>query len=723
MRRIKPHLFLIAGGVLFIIAGLVFVSTSPATLAQGDGTPSPVGEPPTFLSGIYEDWVNSPHADFTAEAFIHWDEDGEVSDRCARCHSTPGYQDYLGADGTAFGVDGPAPLGSVINCDACHNEVATNLTSVEFPSGVVLEDLGDSARCMVCHQGRSFSGTVDAALAEAGVSEDLNAVSEDLSFINIHYYAAAASLYGSDVHGGYEYAGQRYQMQFQHVDAYDACFECHQPHTLEVRVNECVTCHEDVASVEDVREIRMPGSMIDYDGDGDMGEGIYAEVAGLQEMLYAAIQAYAAEVAGTPIIYDALSHPYFFADTNANGTVDEGEEGYNQFTGKLLQATYNYQVSQKDPGGYVHNAKYHIELLYDSIAMLNEELSTPIDLSAANRDDPGHFNSTGEPFRHWDEDGEVPSTCSKCHTSEGLPFLLENGATIPFEPSDSLACTTCHNAIPEFTLYEVDEVMMPSGVTVTFGEGEANNVCLNCHQGRESTTSVNALIASAGVGPDEVSDALRFRNPHYFAAGATLFGTEAQGGYQYEGKVYNGYFEHERRVNECNECHNEHSLTIRSNVCQECHEKVSSPADVELIRLEPEDVEPIDYDGDGDDSEPIKGEIETIHEALFAGIQNYAATVVGTAIAYDEHAYPYWYIDTNGNGVVDPEEANGENAFNQWTPNLLTAIYNYLWVAKDPGSFAHNSNYIMQLMYDSLEAIGGEEAVATFTRPPAPTSD
>ena len=26
----------------------------------------------------------------------------------------------------------------------------------------------------------------------------------------------------------------------------------------------------------------------------------------------------------------------------------------------------------------------------------------------AHRDDPGHFNSTGEPFRHWDEDGEVP---------------------------------------------------------------------------------------------------------------------------------------------------------------------------------------------------------------------------------------------------------------------------------------------------------------------------
>ena len=34
---------------------------------------------------------------------------------------------------------------------------------------------------------------------------------------------------------------------------------------------------------------------------------------------------------------------------------------------RLLQAAYNFQVTLKDPGGYAHNGKYHIELLYDSI--------------------------------------------------------------------------------------------------------------------------------------------------------------------------------------------------------------------------------------------------------------------------------------------------------------------------------------------------------------------
>ena len=47
-------------------------------------------------------WVESGHAKTDAEAFIHWDEDdpAEIPPACAKCHSTPGYQDFLGIDGT-----------------------------------------------------------------------------------------------------------------------------------------------------------------------------------------------------------------------------------------------------------------------------------------------------------------------------------------------------------------------------------------------------------------------------------------------------------------------------------------------------------------------------------------------------------------------------------------------------------------------------------------------
>ena len=63
----------------------------------------------------FEDlWAASGHADAEAEAFVHWDEDdpAEVPARCAKCHSTPGYLDFLGLDGTEAGaVDNAAEIG------------------------------------------------------------------------------------------------------------------------------------------------------------------------------------------------------------------------------------------------------------------------------------------------------------------------------------------------------------------------------------------------------------------------------------------------------------------------------------------------------------------------------------------------------------------------------------------------------------------------------------
>jgi hypothetical protein len=720
----KLHRFLAGSGVLLIVVALALVAALPA-FAQEESPPNPVGEPPTFLRGFYDDWVNSAHADVTAEAFNHWNEDEAkvVPETCARCHSTPGYQDYLGADGSEAGVvDTTAPLGTVINCDACHNEVAWHLTEVTFPSGVEVGDLNDSSRCMVCHQGRAWSGTVDQAIEDAGLLDQPNTVSEDLRFINIHYYAAAASLYGSEAHGGYEWAGNRYQMRFEHTAGMDTCIDCHSPHTLEVQVQKCGDCHDGVETLEDVQNIRMNGSRIDYDGDGNVDEGIKAELEGLHDMLYKAIQNYAADVAGTPIVYDANSYPYFFADDNDNGAVDEGEGGYSSFTPDLLRAAYNYQVTQKDPGAFAHNAKYHIELMYDSIAALNADMSQQVDLSMAHRDDPGHFNSTGEPFRHWDAAGEVEAACTKCHTAEGLPFFMEYGTLIPREPSNSLSCSTCHDNIGEFTLYQLDEVTFPSGATISFGEGKESNLCLMCHQGRESTVSVNNAIANSGAGPNEVSDALNFRNVHYFAAGATLFGSEAEGAYQYPDKVYTGRNEHTRQFDECADCHDVHALTVQYEECGDCHENVDiqSEADVLKIRGNEDDIEivPVDYDGDGNVTEPIRDEIASFQDALLAAIQKYANETIGTAIGYTPDAYPYWYVDVNGDGVITEDEISSDTRYTQWTPTLLKATYNYQYVIKDPGAFAHNPRYILQVLYDSIENIGGPDAVANFTRAP-----
>ncbi len=194
----------------------------------------------------FEDmWAGSPHADASAEAFRHWDEDDPavVPASCAKCHSEGGFQDFLGADGSeARVVDSDHDINTVVSCVACHNDATATWDTVVFPSGAEITGLGSEARCMECHQGRASTVSVDEGIAEAGL-EDMDTVSEDLGFTNIHYFAAAATMYGTLAKGGYQYEGKTYDGKFDHVDGFNTCIDCHNPHTLELKVDDCAACH------------------------------------------------------------------------------------------------------------------------------------------------------------------------------------------------------------------------------------------------------------------------------------------------------------------------------------------------------------------------------------------------------------------------------------------------------------------------------------------------
>ena len=698
------------------------------TAAACPDCPAPPVCPEVIVADVpfEEAWVNSGHADSSALAFRDWDEADprEVPSSCARCHSGQGYLDYVGADGTEAGtveagvpVDPENPMGTVITCATCHDATVSAMTSVVFPSGVEITGLGPEARCMQCHQGRASKVQVDAALEKFGVTaENLDVVPEpvtsgdttsSLGFINVHYFAAAATLYGKETQGGYEYAGQMYDAKNDHVEGYNTCLGCHDQHSLELKIEQCAVCHEGVASAEDLKNVRMIASASDYDGDGDTTEGMYYEIAGLQEKLYAAIQVYAKEVAGTPIVYDQASHPYFFADADEDGVADQADGKtvrYTTWTGRLLMAAYNYQVSLKDPGAFAHGNKYIVQLLFDSITDLNTVISAPVDMSAAVRDDAGHFAGNTEPFRHWDaEEMTVPAGCVRCHSATGLPMFIANGSVIAQPASNGFACSTCHDEANWPARYVFDAVAFPSGASLSFGEGNDSNLCIACHQGRESTVSVNRAVA--GKDADTPDSAIRFRNVHYFAAGATLFGSEAQGMYQYADKEYAGKTAHP--VNECKGCHDVHALEVKLDTCAACHPGVTDPTTIRMTHTG-------DYDGDGDVAEGIYGEIQGLGDLLYAEMQTYAEAA-GTPILYDSHAYPYFFVDADKDGVPDTNAEGGTIGYNVWTPRLLEAAYNYQYLQKDPGAFTHNPVYVMQILYDSIADLGGD--VTALTRP------
>src|SRR5512134_298487 len=288
-------ILLLLGTVLLLAVILAACGGAPEPTSTAAPTETPVVDEEPVVEVPYEaQWETSGHNAVDTEAFRHWDADdpAEVPTSCAKCHSTAGYQDFLGADGSeANKVDAavPAKEAQGIQCIACHNPVATNLNSVPFPGfelneagepvPYVVEGFGDASRCLVCHQGRESKASVDAQIARFE-AEDPDAVVAPIKddqgndvrfgFRNIHYFAAAATLYGTEVKGGYEYDGKAYDAKHDHVPGYDSCTSCHDSHTLQVKVDKCAGCHDGVASVDDLKNVREPSSAKDYDGDGDV---------------------------------------------------------------------------------------------------------------------------------------------------------------------------------------------------------------------------------------------------------------------------------------------------------------------------------------------------------------------------------------------------------------------------------------------------------------------
>jgi len=729
------------GTLILLAVILVACGGKPEPTAAPTAVPTEETAKPVVEIPYQAEWEGSAHNDVAGEPFRHWDDAAENPDgvptSCAKCHTTAGYRDYVGADGSeVLKVDAAVPAADAqgVQCVACHNPVTTfQMTSVAFPGfeldengepkPYVIEGLGDAARCMVCHQGRESKASVDAQIARFEVT-DVDAVVAPIKddkgndvkfgFRNVHYYAAAATLYGTEVKGGYEYEGKLYDGKFRHVEGIDSCIGCHNPHTLEVKVETCAQCHEGVATVEDLKNVRMVSSASDYDGDGDVTEGVASEIEGLQAILLTQIEDYAKNKAGAEIKYDGATYPYFMG---ADG------KAYPNWTARLLKATYNYQVSIKDPGQFAHGGKYIIQLLHDSI----EDLGG--DVSKLARNDSGHFAGNTLPFRDWDDTGVVPFGCVKCHTAEGLPTFLKNGGTTVISPTGSTSttgvgsmdssngfmCSTCHNeeAWPE--RYAVASVVFPSGKTVSLGGKDADgkfiaddsNLCIACHQGRESTASVNAALR--GKEADTVDAKISFKNIHYFAAGATLFGNDVQGAYQYEGKEYVGQ-NVAHPLNKCADCHDVHELGPKVESCKGCHgtenvEEIRSPGDT------------TDYDGDGNVTEGTEGELATLSEALYAQIQVYAK--INAGIVYSSAAYPYWFVDNDGDGKPDKNDKGATVNYNgNWTPKLLRAAFNYQYSQKDPGAFVHNPKYVIQFLIDSIEDLGGD--VSMYTRPEVP---
>ena len=737
------------------------VTTHPVVVVAGD-----TSSLPNFAA-----WSTSPHADASSEVFNHWNAEGQVPVECAKCHTQGGYIQYLGDAGTPAGVvTNPVPVGSVIDCKTCHTASANTLSSVTFPSGTVISGLGNEARCMVCHQGRAAGADVTTAITNYAVATD-DTVSSTLAFVNVHNAAAAAILEGGRVAGGYQYPTLKYDVRFRHVPGVDNCVACHDAHSTKINLDTCATCHTGVTDQASLLGIRaMSSAAIDYDGDGDVTEGIAGEISTLRALLLATMQRYATEHAAA-LCYTS-AEPNWFVDTNGNGLCDLDETTqFASWTPRLMRAGYNYQLAVL--GSFAHNAKYIIELLYDSIMDVNAKLATPFVTSALVRTDYGHFNGAGNAARNWDTAATpgVPAgtnACSRCHSaSVGFRFFTQFGVPqVVSETGNGLDCVTCHDsvvadaakaeAIPGAeTLYAPLTVYLPTtsngGPFIAMTTAQLTNagfdgpdrVCANCHIGRSNGTiamgTINAAAQTAAAA-GTLMTLTSLPNAHHDVAAGTRGGGLLHMGAEYAGQAYTGLLQHPPG-NACTLCHDpvatKHTFSvadINANTnnfqkCKNCHSAATAPREITLTS------NGIDYDGNGL-VQSFAVELDGVAARLVDAMRTFASTAGRTSPCYSSTISPFLFMDnTSHSAVCNATDAISTNAYTRysvtsgsvttqygwWDPRLAQAAYNYtlMKTGTDAGAYAHNFRYMAQLLNDGIDDLlgAGSAAAMGLTRP------
>jgi hypothetical protein len=555
------------------------------------------------------------------------------------------------------------------------------------------------------------------------------------SFTNSHYLGAAAQMFGADAAGLYQYprnvaaAATRYAAYTgtnHHGVIAGRCTSCHNPHTLEITVtaSTCGRCHfktdgAPVSNMTELEETRQFGFEGDIDGLGS--ESLKTAIDNLAAKLYEVVRSYATNVAGFSICYTGASYPYLFLDNGAGGgTAGDGvcqageatnANAFKKFTPRLLRAMYNYHFYQKAPGGWAHNPRYMIEVLYDAIVDLNAGLvakGSPAVAFSGKRAFNGHFGAAedgangGDQFRDWDG-SVVPKDCSQCHGgAKGMDnYLADPWTTTTNRPVNGMQCTTCHAPLPTDT----DMKRIRTIASVRFPPRSSNDasgqqapivqpasafatpddvMCSTCHTARESKASIDYKIGSK----QPLDFSLGFLNPHYLGAASIVFGTDVKMMYEYSSKTYVGT----KLVNG------------KAASCVACHQPKASrhtfEADATALGLDT----------------TRRTAVQTLAAALLARLNVYATdnSAPSGAICYNGDAYPYWYKATSHpGGQCTGTEGGGYGS--TFDSRMLKAAYNYQWSQKEPGAWAHNYEYITEVLIDSIQDLGGD--VSGYTRP------
>ncbi|WP_163714072.1 hypothetical protein [Mangrovibacterium lignilyticum] len=248
-------------------------------------------------------------------------------------------------------------------------------------------------------------------------------------------------------------------------------------------------------------------------------------------------------------------------------------------------------------------------------------------------------------------------SCSRCHSNEGFITFIETSAADTTTSSNSITCNACHSHgdMPTFQdedgnavfVRTTDPVELIIDPTITIDYGNASNLCANCHQPRTAAPTPD------GDGNFEITSS--HYGPHHGPQGTLLMGI---GLYKFDGTAtVPGVGAATHATAGCTTCHMyEGAHTFAEpylDACAQCHGEVD------------------DFDINGKQTE-----IEGLMDEL-------AAILVTEGVLGDD----------------------GHVITGTYPVNVARGFYNYIAVEEDKSEGAHNPDYVIAILKNTIEAL------------------
>ena len=287
--------------------------------------------------------------------------------------------------------------------------------------------------------------------------------------------------------------------------------------------------------------------------------------------------------------------------------------------------------------------------------------------------------------------------CQRCHTNEGFIDYVATGtadASAFVEYPSQPGCFTCHapHEKGDLSLRTVAPVKLSTGQVIDIGKG---NLCANCHQARTP--------AATTVVPTAAKNISASWGAHHGPEADILAGTNA---FEFAGKSYSSSPHMQVVADGCVQCHGTqpsarygwspslggHSFKMVGDVheapkvnnsgCISCHKDANQVPGTEYFNIMAKD----DYDQDGT-KEPLQAEVRGLLDK---------------------------FVNKNGSGALQKLALPMYGPAGAWLTakaetvrplNEMGALYNYKMILEDRSLGVHNATYVLQVLYDSLQAV------------------